>query len=105
MSRSMPLPEDFDHEAEAETEAEVRAWYAKATRLDLEAILARTCQRLGAKALEETPLGHLLQAWQSEPPWDLSRPCVSPQQLEGIGRYVVLQLARDFAAAMACKED
>ena len=101
MSSVMPLPDDLTHDDEAEADPEVHAWYAKAKCLDLEAILARTCRRLGAKALEETPLGHLLQAWQSEPPWDPCRPVVSPQQLEGFGRYVVLQLAREFATAMA----
>jgi hypothetical protein len=90
-------PIDLD---EADDDLALEAWYAKAQRLDLEDILARTCERMAGKELEESPLGHLLQAWQSEPPWDPYRPCVAPSQLESIGRYVVLQLARSFAQAM-----
>jgi hypothetical protein len=87
-------------ELDGEEDPYVEAWYAKAKRLDLEDILARTCERMGGKGLEESPLGHLLQAWRDEPPWDAYRPCVSPQQLESIGRYVVQQLSRSFAQAM-----
>ena len=49
---------------EGDEASDVEAWYAKAKRLDLEDILARTCERMGGKGLEESPLGHLLQAWQ-----------------------------------------
>src|SRR5215510_1772120 len=59
-----PLEDDPD------MEPELAEWYAKAKRLDLEDILQRTCERMGGKGLEESPLGHVLQAWQGEPPWD-----------------------------------
>ena len=85
---------------EPDMEPELAEWDAKAKRLDLEDILARTCERMGGKGLEESPLGHVLQAWADEPPWDPYRPVMAPHALEAIGRYVVQQLARSFAQAM-----
>src|SRR5215813_13810100 len=71
-------------EDEPDMEPELAQWYAKATRLDLEDILQRTCERMGGKHLDETPLGHVLQAWQSEPPCDPYRPVMAPHALEAI---------------------
>ena len=94
------LYQDTPIDLDEEEDPSIEAWYAKAKRLDLEDILARTCERLGGKGLEESPLGHLLQAWSHDPPPDPYRPAVAPSQLEAIGRYVVQQLSRSFAQAM-----
>src|SRR5215813_13063603 len=90
--------------AEADADPEVAAWYAKAQRLDLKTVILWTCRQIDRKA-EDSPLWHLLQAWQSEPPPDLYRPCVAPHTCEALGRWLVLQLSRAFAAAMVLEED
>src|SRR5262249_32888092 len=67
--RDAVLPGADDDEAEGD--AEVQAWYAKAQRLDLQPLIAQTCQQIARKA-EDSPLWHPLEAWQAEPPWDPS---------------------------------
>jgi hypothetical protein len=81
----------------------LQAWREKAQRLDLNAIVCRSLERIMGK--DGTPLHHLLEAWQAEPPPDLYRPCVAPHTCEALGKWLVIQLSRAFAAAMALAED
>jgi hypothetical protein len=76
---------------------------AQAQRLDLNDIVARVCERLAGK--NDTPMHHLLEAWVSSPPPDLDRILVAPHQCEALGRWLAIQLARGFQAAMALAED
>jgi hypothetical protein len=76
---------------------------AQAQRLDINDIVARVCERLAAK--NDTPMHHLLEAWVSSPPPDLDRILVAPYQCETLGRWLAIQLARGFNAAMALEEE
>jgi hypothetical protein len=99
-SWSVPEPCDWD-EGQAEDDQELQemaARHAKARQLDLDDIVARTCEAIAGK--DRTPLHDVLAVLVDDPPPDLNRICLGAYRCEAVGRWVVLQLARSFRQAM-----
>ena len=88
-----------DDADEADEDDAYQTQLAQAQRLDFNDIVARVCERLAGQ--DGTPMHHLLEAWVSSPPPDLDRILVAPHQCEALGRWLAIQLARGFKAAMA----
>jgi hypothetical protein len=95
--------DDGNGDEEEDDDRAYQDWLARASRLDLDDIVARTCDRIAGK--DGTPLHHLLEAWQADPPPDIDRVAIAPHVAEGLGKWVAIQLARSFSAAMALQED
>jgi hypothetical protein len=95
------LPDPEVDDEDEQDDRPYQDWLARASRLDLADVVARTCESIAGK--DGTPMQHLLEAWQANPPDDLSRICIAPHVADGIGKWLAIQLARQFSRAMAAE--